>query len=1095
LGELFRKIAYMHLRQAVLGLLFVCVTVPAFAQTGGLVITTTSPLPNGDANSPYKATLNATGGKAPYTWIVTQGSALPAGLNLDSSAGVISGTPATANSYSFTIQVTDSARTFTSKPFSLTINKALGFVTPSPLPNGTVGANYSQAFSVTGGQLPYSFSLPATPFNPNPAPPGLSLTGAVLSGVPTTAGSYSFSILVTDGTGSQVSSTPYALTINPGLAFTTPSPLPTGTTGKPYSQAITATGGTPPYTFSSSATANPPVGLSFDSNGILSGTPAAAGTFSFNAAVTDAAKVSVSKVYQISVVSAAPTLQVSPLSLTFNAPAGGDSPKPQNLTVIPIGASVASYTVALDGGSTGTAAPGWISVRPVSGTAPATLVVSVNQGTMPVGNYTAARIRIIDSAQNSYVVSVTLNVINAAPQLEVTPASLRFAARLQTPGTLEQTITVRNSGGGGPIGFSASSLNGASWISSITPSSGQTTRDALTTVKVRINTQGLKVNSYRDVIRFTSTAGNIDVPISAFVADNGPILGLSSTGVRFQARQGGGFSNPETIRIYNYGDPAATVNWKAEIINGAAWLSLSPASGTATTSSPGSLILSVRSDAAQFVPGGYYALVRITDPQSQNSPQYIVGVYDVANAASPPAPDPSPEGLVFIGVAKGAQPPSQIETVNTSSSQAVPFTASATTSDGMNWLSVSPSTGVSTGQNPSQVSVSVNTAPLAAGIYAGEVDIALGGSIRTVNITLIVTPAASSNALGKATTPAANCTPSKLALTQIGLVNNFSIPAKWPATLVVQLNDDCGSAILNGSVAASFSNGDAPLTLRGDTQMGVYSATWQAGNVMPQMVVTVHAEMGSLQPATVQLNGTINPNTAPVLFKNGTVNVFYRQSGGALAPGTIVEVYGAGLASGVANPSVVPLPNIFNGTIVVVGGVQVPLYFLSDGQLDVEIPADLPPNQQHAIIVSANGALTIPDQIDVVPVQLGVAAYADGHAIAQHGVDSSYVTASSPAKPGEVLVIYLSGMGATNPAVKSGDAAPGAEPLARVTSPPSVMVDGQNSNVAFAGLTPGLVGLYQVNFTVPATARNGDLDLVVIQNGVTANITKLPVAK
>jgi len=261
------------------------------------------------------------------------------------------------------------------------------------------------------------------------------------------------------------------------------------------------------------------------------------------------------------------------------------------------------------------------------------------------------------------------------------------------------------------------------------------------------------------------------------------------------------------------------------------------------------------------------------------------------------------------------------------------------------------------------------------------------------------------------------------------------------------------------------------------------------------MVVTVHAEAGSLQAATTQLIGTINPNAAPVLFRNGTVNVFNRVSGGALAPGTIVEVYGSGLASSTATPGMLPLPNIFNGTLVVVGGFQVPLYYLSDGQLDAEIAVDLPQNQQHAIVVSANGALTVPDSIDVVPVQLGVAAYTDGHVIAQHGADFSYVTASSPAKPSEVLVIYLSGMGPTNPAVKSGNAAPGVEPLARVTLTPTVMVDGQNADVGFAGLSPGFVGLYQVNFTVPPTAKSGDLNLVLIQNGVTANITKLPVSK
>ncbi len=1055
---------------------------------GAVSITTPSPLLNGDANSPYQATLNANGGTPPYRWIAPNG--LPVGLNLDPNAGIINGTPLVAGTTVFTIQVTDSANSGASAKFSLTINQALKITNPSPLPSGTVATAYSQAISAIGGQGPYSFSVQTTPFNPNPAPPGLALSASgVLSGIPTTAGMYNFGVLLIDGTGAQVSMS-FALTITPQLAFSTASPLPSGTVGVAYSQKIDAVGGTAPYTF---FIGNPPPGLTINTSGVLSGTPTAPGTFTFDAAVTDSTQASVTKTYQLSVVSAAPLLQVSPLSLAFTAAAGGDSPGSQTISVIALGTLDTTFTVFLDGGSTIIAAPPWITAKPTSGPAPSRIVINVNQGNMPAGTY-SARIRILDTSQNSYVVSVTLTVTNAPPQLEVTPNTLKFAARVQTPGTFEQAIAVRNSGGGGVFGFSTSVPGGSSWISVI-PTSGQTVRNGLTIVRVRVTTQGLKIGSYRDVIRFTSAGGDVDVVVSLFVADTGPIIGVNVNGRRFQARQGGGYSNTQTVQVLNFGDPAATVNWKAEIVTGANWLVLGSSSGTATTSTPGNLTLTVNQTATDMAPGAYYALVRISDPQSKNSPQYVMTVFDLANASTAPLPDPSPVGLFFIGVANGAQPATQSISVNTSSALATTLTAAAVTSDGANWLSVNPTLSRSSGQSPAKLLVTANTAGLAPGVYFAEVIIAMSGTIRTVVVTLIVLPAGPSTAPEAASTPTASCTPSKLVLTQTGLVNNFAVPAKWPATLIVQLNDDCGAAILSGSVSASFSNGDAPLNLRGDGQLGVYSATWQAGTVTQQMVVTIHAEAGSLQPATTQLIGTINPNTAPVLFRNGTVNVFNRVSGGALAPGTIVEVYGSGLASATATPGMLPLPNIFNGTLIVIGGFQVPLYYLSDGQLDAEVAVELPANQQHAIIVSANGALTLPDSIDVVPVQLGVAAYTDGHAIAQHGADFSYVTASSPAKPSEVLVIYLSGMGPTNPAVKSGDPAPGAEPLARVTLPPTVMVDGQNADVGFAGLSPGFVGLYQVNFTVPPTAKNGDLNLVLIQNGVTANITKLPVAK
>ena len=83
-------------------------------------------------------------------------------------------------------------------------------------------------------------------------------------------------------------------------------------------------------------------------------------------------------------------------------------------------------------------------------------------------------------------------------------------------------------------------------------------------------------------------------------------------------------------------------------------------------------------------------------------------------------------------------------------------------------------------------------------------------------------------------------------------------------------------------------------------------------------------------------------------------------------------------------------------------------------------------------------------------------------------------------------------MGATNPPVASGQATP--LQLVPTTVQPTVTLDGQPVSYAYAGLTPTGIGLYQINLTVPASARSGNLDLVVTQNGVVANTTKLPVS-
>jgi uncharacterized protein (TIGR03437 family) len=147
------------------------------------------------------------------------------------------------------------------------------------------------------------------------------------------------------------------------------------------------------------------------------------------------------------------------------------------------------------------------------------------------------------------------------------------------------------------------------------------------------------------------------------------------------------------------------------------------------------------------------------------------------------------------------------------------------------------------------------------------------------------------------------------------------------------------------------------------------------------------------------------------------------------------------------------------------------------------------------VIVGVNNAFTLPDTIDIVPVAPGVTAFPDGTLIAQHGADFSLVDASHPAKPGEILTIYLAGMGATTPAVQSALPAPSVEPFARVTVQPLVTVDGQNATVLFAGLTPGGVGLYQINFQVPLAAKSGILEVVVTQGDVPANTTRLLVVQ
>ncbi len=106
--------------------------------------------------------------------------------------------------------------------------------------------------------------------------------------------------------------------------------------------------------------------------------------------------------------------------------------------------------------------------------------------------------------------------------------------------------------------------------------------------------------------------------------------------------------------------------------------------------------------------------------------------------------------------------------------------------------------------------------------------------------------------------------------------------------------------------------------------------------------------------------------------------------------------------------------------------------------------------------------------------------------------DDSLVTTANPAKPGEVVLLYCTGLGAVTPAGTTGAVA-SSTTLSTSNITPIVSVGGTTAAISFSGLAPALVGLYQINFTVPAGIPSGSASVVVTSNGVASNTAKLPV--
>jgi hypothetical protein len=258
---------------------------------------------NGQVGTPYLQAMNASGGTAPYSFAITSGD-LPPGLTL-STEGVLSGTPTTAGAYSFIITGTDVHGNTASQFYSVRTITPIA-ISPPALPEGKVGAAYRQSFAASGSSAPYTFSLTT-----GALPPGLALSPAGLfNGTPTAEGFYSFAISATDAHGIAGSQS-YGLFI--GFPFTiSPALLPDGEVGAAYSQNLTASGGTAPYTFSLTTGALPP-GLTLSTAGLISGTPTGPNIFSFTVSATDARGLNSRRSYSISITQV--PLAISPSSL------------------------------------------------------------------------------------------------------------------------------------------------------------------------------------------------------------------------------------------------------------------------------------------------------------------------------------------------------------------------------------------------------------------------------------------------------------------------------------------------------------------------------------------------------------------------------------------------------------------------------------------------------------------------------------------------------------------------------------------------------------------------------------------------------------
>ncbi len=1066
------------------------------------VTITTRSAPDGRVGQPYRQIFAAAGGALPYAWRLT-GGIPPPGLTF-TEAGVLAGTPTGAGPYILTIQVRDAQGATDSVSVSFRIAAApLTSGTPALLPQAILNQPYSQTLVAQGGIPPYTWTLAE-----GSLPPGFTLTsGGEIRGTPTALGVFDFTVRLTDidpelaesgpalfaaafkggeqmargGERLATATLPFRLVVTaPPIAIATTSPLPEGLVGSPYSLTMVATGGRAAIIWAVTSGALPP-GLSLASSGLLSGVPNGPGTFTFTVQARDDLGPSALRTFTL-VIRADADLVLSATEARFRGFVAGGTPPAQSISVVSRFNQLTPYRVTAEPAS-------WFTlISGAEASTPGRFVFAVSPAGLQAGTYrTNLRVESLGSNQ-VLVVPVTFEVAQAAPQVIAVPDLVQVNRRAPDE-NLAPDVVLRNTGGGGPLAFTAAVIQGAAWLR-VDPASGALRPDGSVPIRFHVNPANLGPGYSRGLVRVTTAAGTTDVPVVVANPSAPRNLRLDPDGWFFLARQGNGALRGErSFSVLN--NSLETMPYTVEVVSGGDWLRLNKTGGTIPPG--GGDTIGFRVEPSALTTNNYYGRIAVTAPGARNSPADFVAVLQVVPAEEAPAPDLWPSGLVFVAAEGGSASAAQTVQLYASSNIPVSYQASTVTEDRTGWLSASPAIGVTSTDTPASLRVTVNPGNLKRGVYTGRVNVSLSSTVvRSVQVTAIITPAVPVTAAAAGERNLTGCTPSRLVVTHTGLTGNFSSPVAWPTPLAVRVADDCGEAVRSAQVVASFSNGDPPLPLRlADPAAGVYSATWAPVGSARQLTITATASAPDFAPATAELIGAVTANRAPAVGRSGVLHAFFPQVGGPVAPGALVEILGQNLAASEATATL-PAPDTLNGVTVLISGRPAPLLFVSPTQINAQVPFGLAPETPHTVLVATGAALAMPQPLPLNAVQPGIASEADALAVALRA-DGTPVTRANPARPGELVSLFMAGLGTTEPEVAAGAVSP-EDPPALVVTPVTARVDGREAAVSFAGLAPGLVGVYRVTIEVPAETSAGVHEVAIEQGGIVSNVVRLPVA-
>ena len=456
--------------------------------------------------------------------------------------------------------------------------------------------------------------------------------------------------------------------------------------------------------------------------------------------------------------------------------------------------------------------------------------------------------------------------------------------------------------------------------------------------------------------------------------------------------------------------------------------------------------------------GSYTGNVTITDSAALDAPQLISVTVNVGGDVP---------GTVTFYLADGGATSTSFTTgspVTTKVGSGAPWlTATSATSQGLTTVTITATASSS----------------MAASAYNGTVTIA-GSSFAADNQAVSVV-------LNVTTNPIAQLSSSSLSLTLPQNTNKESIPV----------------AITNA--------GQGTLTVSSVTAAAANSGTWlSAATISGGMTVT--ADPTSLSPGVYSGTVTVASNAAnssvvlpvqltveargpPFAFAGGVVNNGTFANGEPVAQGDIAAVFGDQFTyDAPQGASGLPLLNKLDNIQVMVNGVAAPIFFTSSGQVNFEVPIDASTANGGAgtVQVVRNGQAGNTIYVDINPRVPRFILFGGGPYAVITEIDGTLTgIPSHPAKVGDTLVIYAVGLGPTSPSVPSGTASPGGSNLANVPGTTQVCFGVETpfeqapcGTPGFTGLTPGFVGLYQINVNIPSGVKSGNqqMSLLLVDN-------------